>query len=129
MNKRLEQYGLFVIFVGVFAVAAAVLGIFLLIGLTVAAGSAQTSNLYMFRDVVLGFVLGISALVSGSAMRSLSLPALRFWEISTWLIAMAALTVTAVSFATVSTGPEYLVSVIIYTLLAGSATLIRKQPV
>jgi len=127
MTGLLGRYGLFVLFVGILAIAISVLGVFLLLGLSVAAGSNLANNLYMLRDPVLGLLLGVLALRSGSAMRNQSAKALRMWEICTWLIALVALLLTIASFLIVETGREYLVFTLFYSLLATSASAIRSR--
>ncbi|MCB1671688.1 MAG: hypothetical protein R3F41_06370 [Gammaproteobacteria bacterium] len=126
-NSSLQFYGLFVIFVGILATAAACLGVAFGLGLLNANGHLSLRNALFLRDALFFLLLGIGALRSGGRIRHYSRAALVGWEWVCWTIAILVLITTLAAIALVNVGVEYLVFTLFYLLLATSASSVRRR--
>lgn len=128
-STKVSNYGLFLQFIGIIAVSAAVLGGALVIGLAMAAGSFTLVNVFLLRDAVFPLLLGILAFPCGNGMRRRSRRAAVYWEWITWLSYTLVLLVTLAAIVLIPVGKEYLVASMFYMLLALSATQARRTAV
>ncbi|MEZ5488875.1 MAG: hypothetical protein R3F50_00965 [Gammaproteobacteria bacterium] len=126
-NSNLQFYGLFIVFVGILATAAACLGTAFALGLISANGNLSLRNALFLRDAVFFLIIGIGALRFGPGIRQYSRRALVCWEYTAWIVAVLVLLTTLAAILLVSIGAEYLVFTVFYLMLATSATAVRRN--